>query len=121
VVLFYAYTPRAEPSRVVVALKTFFRAHASDCVGRVLVARAGVNGAASARTSSGALETSIRTLEGEIAGARDVPYARSVATEQVFYDARVEVVDERWGRMVACEGTSEQGCAGVRELGGEDD
>ena len=92
VVLFYAYTAIERPDAVASTLKSFFAEHAAHFKGRVLVAREGVNGTACGSRRSGALPMFQALLRELVPGCETMPYKTSLASEQVFHDARVETV-----------------------------
>lgn len=98
VVLFYAYTDIDDPERVAETLKRF--CSTSNVLGRILIAREGVNGTVCASRATRELEKFKALLAECVPGARSMPYKRSEAIGQVFYDVRVEVVRELvgWGQ-----------------------
>ncbi len=89
VVLFYAYTSIENPEAVVATLKEFFAHRGGGFAGRVLVASEGVNGTVCGRRSSGDLPAFQALLSSAVPGCATMPYKKSLAQEQVFYDARV--------------------------------
>jgi predicted sulfurtransferase len=105
VVLFYAYTAIERPDAVASTLKSFFAEHAAHFKGRVLVAREGVNGTACGSRRSGALPAFQALLRELVPGCETMPYKTSLASEQVFHDARVETVRELvgWGERFEYE------------------
>lgn len=99
VVLFYCYTDIPDVERVVRELKDFCADGA--LLGRVLVCKEGVNGTVCASRASGRLEAFKSTLSACVPACSEMPYKRSVADKQVFYDARIQEVRELvgWGQM----------------------
>ena len=97
IVLFYAYTSIENPEAVVATLKEFFAHRGGGFAGRVLVASEGVNGTVCGRRSSGDLPAFQALLSSAVPGCATMPYKKSLAQEQVFYDARVEKVRELVG------------------------
>jgi predicted sulfurtransferase len=106
VVLFYCYTHIPNVDDVVEGLKAV--CGGTTLLGRVLVAEEGVNGTMCASRASGMLEEFKRVLTSLVPGCKEMPYKKSTAREQCFYDARIERVRELvgWGRLDLKHATS---------------